>query len=593
MSLTKVSASMLGDVGSGLAAAVAAVGSTPTQWIISNNLTVSDNLTIPANISITVFRGAIITVAAGKTLTINGTLEAGLYQIFGATGSVILGKGCVEKANPEWWGAVADGTTDCQPAITLYAAALMASGSGVITFTFSSGNYYLATPVILYLNTTFQGIRMEGTAAISNYVNKGTVITGAAGMLSMFIFRAVVITTSFFYSFECRNISFLSGSFGTTGPKSALLSLGGGQSARPFIVQNCTFKGFTAAIKSDMTGSGLSTGICNVVIRNNFFLFNTYSLHGVGNDSIVNLDFSDNQAGTGGGINATVGGPYLISGNTMESNSTALGNAPSIVVSGGLHNGRITNNYFEAINTGDLINVSATAPYSTVYINDNYISSCSGSSISLANVTATAPQDLLWGGVKTIVGSLVGKSVLNTQSAVYVPTGASTISTSLDINSVSLNSSLPPLTIVAGGWVSMGGTAQNTPITGGTVDVATINGSGTLKLSSIAVLVDEWVVFSALARRRVGNGALYVEMLNNAQTASIGVSNTNAVAIGTGIGEWYYIMVAIKASADSGGSLYFNWNTEPGTQIDVTETYTYLAGGLTASTPIYTFLPSQ
>jgi len=591
MSLTKVSASMIGDAGGGLAAAVAAVGATSIQFIISDNLTVSDNLTIPRNISVCVFNGAIITVATGKTLTINGNLEAGLYQIFGATGNVILGKGCVEKANPEWWGAVADGTTDCQPAITLYAAALMASGSGVITFSFSSGNYYLATPVILYLDATFQGIRMEGTAAISNYVNKGTVITGAAAMLSMFVFRAVAITTTFFYSFECRNIAFLSGTFGTTGPKSALLSLGSGQSARPFIVENCTFKGFTAAIKSDMTGTSLSTGICNVIIRKNFFQFNTYSLHGVGTDSVVNLDFADNQAGTGGGINAAVGGPYYIHNNIMESNATALGNAPSIVISGGLHNGRITNNYFEAIVTGDLISVSATAPYSTVYISDNYITSCSGSSISVTGVYLNMPQDLSWGGVQARPNLLYGKSVINSQSIVY-PASLSIGEVCLDVYSVALKTTLNPATLTSAAYSNAVGAAQITPM-GEAVNVDTINGVGVNRAFTLNALTGDWIVFSALVRRRNSTaGTLYIEAIDGAGIASIGASNTNSDILMTGVGEWVYVMKYFQATGNSGATINWAWTSSGGAQFDVTSTYIYKVASPTLTTPIYLVLPS-
>ena len=557
--------------------------------ILDSSISISDNLTITNTISLVAENTCTITVASGKKLIINAPFSAGLFKVFDGAGTVVFGNGATDAVYPEWWGAVADGTTNCSPAVTAAILSLLDVDSKAITLNWASGHYYLDSQVPInftnYGNSA--GIRFQGTTALSNYNQKGTVITGKSAIDSMFVFKADTLGTTYFYSFECQNISFISGSLGTTGPKSALLSLGGGQSSRPFIVKNCYFKGFLAAIKSDMTGTGLATGICNVDISNNFFINNTYAVHGVGTDSIVGLNFSNNSAGTGGRISATIGSYYSIVQNILESNND------TITISGGPHNGEICRNYFEA-NTGYLINVSSTVPYSTVSIHDNYVTNCSGTSIVLSGIQANAIQDLEWTGVNTRIGNLYGKSTLNTQEKIYLTdVSASSMYVGLALSSVSLNSSLPPLTITAGGWVSMGGTAQNTPITGGAVDVATINGSGTYKLSSIDVLANEWVVFSALARRRAGSGALYVDVLNNAQTASIGTSNTNAVAVGTGIGEWYYVLVAVKVSANSSGSLYFNWNTEAGTQIDVTETYAYLAGGLTLSTPIYAFLPSQ
>lgn len=56
----------------------------PGSWTISNNLTIS------ANIRLLVDIGATITVASGKTLTINGYVIAGPYPIFAGTGTVTI-----------------------------------------------------------------------------------------------------------------------------------------------------------------------------------------------------------------------------------------------------------------------------------------------------------------------------------------------------------------------------------------------------------------------------------------------------------------------------------------------------------------------
>jgi len=145
------------------------------------------------------------------------------------------------------------------------------------------------------------------------------------------------------------------------------------------------------------------------------------------------------QAGTGGGIRAAVGGPYLISQNTMESN------LDSIVITGGLHNGEICRNYFEA-NTGDLINVSATAPYSTVSIHDNYVSNVSGTSIRTSDVQVKSMQDLTWAGVYHRHNLTTGKSEIDCESTIY-PVSLSLGEVFLNVDSVALKSTLLPASL--------------------------------------------------------------------------------------------------------------------------------------------------
>lgn len=65
------------------------------------------NLTIPSNITLKPERGAIFAVADTKTLTINGGLEAGLYQVFSCTGTgkAVFAAGSNQTIIPQWWGA--------------------------------------------------------------------------------------------------------------------------------------------------------------------------------------------------------------------------------------------------------------------------------------------------------------------------------------------------------------------------------------------------------------------------------------------------------------------------------------------------------
>jgi hypothetical protein len=83
----------LGDPNySTLAQALTTIGSNQvTLTIPAGTVAVTGNTAIPGNIALQVRNGGKFEVASGVTLTINGTVEAGPYQIFSGTGAVILG----------------------------------------------------------------------------------------------------------------------------------------------------------------------------------------------------------------------------------------------------------------------------------------------------------------------------------------------------------------------------------------------------------------------------------------------------------------------------------------------------------------------
>jgi len=88
-----------------LEAAVAAIGSTRATLVFGIDQTVSENLTIPATMELKSVNEAKITVATGKTLTINGPFESGSYQIFAGSGTVTFGNQPVSTV----WGVSTGG----------------------------------------------------------------------------------------------------------------------------------------------------------------------------------------------------------------------------------------------------------------------------------------------------------------------------------------------------------------------------------------------------------------------------------------------------------------------------------------------------
>lgn len=131
-----------------IGAGVLSLGTTFTSSNITKILqpgtwAVTTNTTIPANITLRPRNGAVFAISAGVTLTINGYLEAGLYQIFSGDGIVNLGLGSVEEVYSEWWGAVADNVTDCRTAIRAAIQCLETRGGGTIKFA-ARGNYVVS-----------------------------------------------------------------------------------------------------------------------------------------------------------------------------------------------------------------------------------------------------------------------------------------------------------------------------------------------------------------------------------------------------------------------------------------------------------------
>ncbi len=98
----------------------------------------SDDLTVNANVTLDFSPGAELSIDNAKTVTINGHIADTIHQIFSGAGSV-AGALRNDFVRPEWWGAVADNSTDCADAFT--EAVNFAYSSQIGTVKLSAGEY--------------------------------------------------------------------------------------------------------------------------------------------------------------------------------------------------------------------------------------------------------------------------------------------------------------------------------------------------------------------------------------------------------------------------------------------------------------------
>lgn len=146
-----------------LTAAIAGISSdSATLLIPSGTWAITDDLTIPANIVLKPVKGAILQIATTKTLTINGPLDAGPYQIFSCTGTgkVVFAAGAVDQIHPEWWAAnTTPGTTDMTAAILAAYTAARDVDRGIVRLL---ANQYAVADLVLPQCTNGDGVMIAG-----------------------------------------------------------------------------------------------------------------------------------------------------------------------------------------------------------------------------------------------------------------------------------------------------------------------------------------------------------------------------------------------------------------------------------------------
>jgi len=83
--------------------AVTAIDANDATIFVPNEQAITADCTVPTNIAVMVIKGGSFNVSAGMTLTINGWVDAGAYQIFEGAGTVVLGPLATAAMFPEWY----------------------------------------------------------------------------------------------------------------------------------------------------------------------------------------------------------------------------------------------------------------------------------------------------------------------------------------------------------------------------------------------------------------------------------------------------------------------------------------------------------
>jgi hypothetical protein len=176
-----------------ISSAVTAIGSNPAQlWLSPGTWTISADLSIPSTLALNVPAGAILSVGAGQTLTINGPIIAGSYQIFSGSGTVTLAGEALDFRLGAWSsGGTGIRTTD----------ATLGSGANVNEFSIDgtmAGNSDAAVPTEKAVKTYVDAASTTQQAYTDTKVawTYGTGVSTATGTTSVEISSSLPSTVT-------------------------------------------------------------------------------------------------------------------------------------------------------------------------------------------------------------------------------------------------------------------------------------------------------------------------------------------------------------------------------------------------------------
>jgi len=147
--------------------ALAKIGSNAGSLQITGPMLVNADVTIPSNVQLTFVGRGQIKPGANRTITINGAINAGAWQIFDTSNSGALINGTLQndRVYAEWFGAKADGTTDSTTAINN--ALVLAHAANDIRVQLLAGTYVVTSTLVAtgqsFTRPNIQGISKKQT----------------------------------------------------------------------------------------------------------------------------------------------------------------------------------------------------------------------------------------------------------------------------------------------------------------------------------------------------------------------------------------------------------------------------------------------
>lgn len=156
----------------------------------TGNYRIGSDINSPENITLWFSNGAMITVDSGKTVTIDGGIDAGLYQIFSGEGT-ISGNARIPEIYPQWWGAkTGPSSTAPDSGEAINKAILFAFGMNYdVVVYLTAGNYNIFTPIVIPHGAETNSITLIGYGAVlrGKTTNMRVITVKAVGDPALFL----------------------------------------------------------------------------------------------------------------------------------------------------------------------------------------------------------------------------------------------------------------------------------------------------------------------------------------------------------------------------------------------------------------------
>lgn len=352
-SLAGTTTIILSEQSCDLASAVTNAGSVdPVTIVVDCDAVIPEGttVTVTSNINLVVNNGGSIDGVAGgstESLVVNGPFEAGRYTIFGSNVTVSN----LSEVFPEWWGAVADGLTDC---LSAFNSAMSSLNGGVVRF--GEGTYGLSAAATGQSDIIIEGLGESSTLSAIGGAQSSAYSISWSNKNNITV-RNIHFDTIGSMSFQtCNNVRVESNIFETIGFGGGIGEVSGGDNI--WFIYNylntatgmgCTIEGANGGnltnvhvkentiINSSDNAIAVRAGLAASVYRVNIV---DNIIYNVGRSCIVCNIRSD---GTGAGEIVSV----VISGNVMEGWGTVNSNygiQSSVQSSGSIRDVNISNN---------------------------------------------------------------------------------------------------------------------------------------------------------------------------------------------------------------------------------------------------------